>query len=333
MTTGTLQERMMTISRYFTREKWKNETGIFQYPRGKRRTDAVVEALEIAFEPTEFELKKELNLRGDDVVGNVYIVSVPAEDTFGGYFYLVLTCTDHVFVVQKLPEKATEMLNLVETEDTHAAASDNSATSDMVETSELSESEKTDIDSVKVANKNSEDVVASASEETEKVSENLEVLKKEVEDMLHFHPSSKREEEREKKRQVKRERVQLVIELAKEGRSQREIAKMSGTSQSTVCRILRDPDKALAPRKTTANKTEENQTRKKESDSKQRRNDETEKSTEKVNGEKEDKAKQKNLPCEKQVENDNTNGYENSPMINERKATDYSVVDEQDAGG
>ena len=64
--------------------------------------------------------------------------------------------------------------------------------------------------------------------------------------MLHFHPSSKREEEREKKRQVKRERVQLVIGLAKEGRSQREIAKMSGTSQSTVCRILRDPDKALA---------------------------------------------------------------------------------------
>ena len=177
---------MMTISRYFTREKWKNETGIFQYPRGKRRTDAVVEALEIAFEPTEFELKKELNLRGDDVVGNVYIVSVPAEDTFGGYFYIVLTCTDHVFVVQKLPEKATEMLNLVETEaeDTHAAASDNSATSDIVETSELSESEKTDIDSVKVANKNSEDVVASASEETEKVSENLEVLKKEVEDAL-----------------------------------------------------------------------------------------------------------------------------------------------------
>ena len=70
MTTGTLQERMMTISRYFTREKWKNETGVFQYPRGKRRTDAVVEALEIAFEPTEFELKKELNLRGDDVVAS-----------------------------------------------------------------------------------------------------------------------------------------------------------------------------------------------------------------------------------------------------------------------
>ena len=78
-------------------------------------------------------------------------------------------------------------------------------------------------------------------------------ITKEEQDMLHFHPSSKREEEREKKRQVKRERVQLVIELAKEGRSQREIAKMSGTSQSTVCRILRDPDKALAPRKTTAN--------------------------------------------------------------------------------
>lgn len=158
-------------------------------------------------------------------------------------------------------------------------------------------------------------------------------ITKEEQDMLHFHPSSKREEEREKKRQIKRERVQLVIELAKEGRSQRQIAKMAGTSQSTVCRILRDPDKALAPRKTTPNKPEENQTGKKESDSKQRRNDETEKSTEKINGEKEDKAKQKNLPCEKQVENDNTNGHENSLMMHERKATDYSVVDEQDAGG
>lgn len=157
-------------------------------------------------------------------------------------------------------------------------------------------------------------------------------ITKEEQDMLHFHPSSKREEEREKKRQVKRERVQLVIGLAKEGRSQREIAKMSGTSVYRMPHLKR-PDKALAPRKTTANKTEENQTRKKESDSKQRRNDETEKSAEKVNGEKEDKAKQKNLPCEKQVENDNTNGYENSPMINERKATDYSVIDEQDAGG
>lgn len=108
---------------------------------------------------------------------------------------------------------------------------------------------------------------------------------------------------------------------------------MVGTSQSTVCRILRDPDKALAPRKTTANKTEENQTGKKESDSKQRRNDETEKSVEKVNGEKENKVSQKNLSCKKQVENDNTNGYENSPMINERKAIDNSVMDKQDVGG
>lgn len=184
MTTETLQERVMTISRYFTREKWKNETGIFQYPRGKRRTDAVVEALEIAFEPTEFELKKELNLRGDDVVGNVYIVSVPAEDIFGGYFYLALTCTDHVFVVQQLPAKATEMLNLVETEAARTVTSDTSATSDMMETSEVAGLEKTEANSVKATNKNPEDVVASTSEETEKVPENLEVLKKEVEDAL-----------------------------------------------------------------------------------------------------------------------------------------------------
>ena len=127
--------------------------------------------------------------------------------------------------------------------------------------------------------------------------------------------------------------MQLVIELAKEGRSQRQIAKMVGTSQSTVCRILRDPGKALAPRKTTANKPEENQTGKTESDSKQRRNDETEKSVEKVNGEKENKVSQKNPSYKNQIENDNTNGYENLPMINERKAIGNSVIDEQDAGG
>lgn len=158
-------------------------------------------------------------------------------------------------------------------------------------------------------------------------------ITKEEQDMLHFHPSSKREEEREKKRQIKRERVQLVIELAKEGRSQRQIAKMAGTSQSTVCRILRDPDKALAPRKTTANKTEENQIGKKESDSKQSKRDESEKLVEKVNGEKEDKTNQKNLPCRKQVENDNTNRYKDSLMINERKAMESSVMAEQDTGG
>lgn len=158
-------------------------------------------------------------------------------------------------------------------------------------------------------------------------------ITKEEQDMLHFHPSSKREEEREKKRQIKRERVQLVIELAKEGRSQRQIAKMAGTSQSTVCRILRDPDKALAPRKTTENKTEENQIGKKESDSKQSKRDESEKLVEKVNGEKEDKTNQKNLPCRKQVENDNTNRYKDSLMINERKAMESSVMAEQDTGG
>ncbi len=108
---------------------------------------------------------------------------------------------------------------------------------------------------------------------------------------------------------------------------------MAGTSQSTVCRILRDPDKALALRKTTANKTEENQTDKKESDSEQNKRDESEKLVEKVNGEKENTVSQKNPSCKKQVENDNTNSYENSPMINERKSTACSVIDEQDAGG
>lgn len=36
MTKEALQERMTTLSRYFTRSKWKNEAGVFQYPRGKK---------------------------------------------------------------------------------------------------------------------------------------------------------------------------------------------------------------------------------------------------------------------------------------------------------
>ncbi len=179
MTTETLQERMMTISRYFTRAKWKNESGVFQYPRGKKRADAVAEALEIAFEPTEFALKKELNLRGDDIVGNVYIVAVPVDEIFGGYFYLILTCTDHVFVVQQLPEKAAEMLNLMENEAVADEVTDDTVISDVMETPET---EKTDI--VETVVKNSGDVAASSLEVTEKVSENLEALKKEVEDAL-----------------------------------------------------------------------------------------------------------------------------------------------------
>lgn len=67
--------------------------------------------------------------------------------------------------------------------------------------------------------------------------------------MLHFHPSSKREEEREKKRQLKRERVQLVIELAKEGRGQRQIAKMAGTSQSHGMPYFKRPGQSLCSEK------------------------------------------------------------------------------------
>lgn len=127
--------------------------------------------------------------------------------------------------------------------------------------------------------------------------------------------------------------MQLVIELAKEGRSQRQIAKRTGTSQSTVYRILREPDKALAPRKTTVNKSEKNQRDKKESNSKQSCKAEMETLAEKVNGEKEDKTNPQNLPYKNQIENDNTNGYENSPMINERETIGSSAMDKQDTGG
>lgn len=114
MTKETLQERMTTLSRYFARDKWKAESGFFQYPRGKKRTEAVAEALEIAFDPSEFAIKKELNLRGEDVVGSVFLVAVPTEGIFGGYSYLSLTITDHVFIVTQLPEKSVAALALLE---------------------------------------------------------------------------------------------------------------------------------------------------------------------------------------------------------------------------
>lgn len=114
MTKETLQERMTTLSRYFARDKWKAESGFFQYPRGKKRTEAVAEALEIAFDPSEFAIKKELNLRGEDVVGSVFLVAIPTEGIFGGYSYLSLTITDHVFIVTQLPEKSVAALALLE---------------------------------------------------------------------------------------------------------------------------------------------------------------------------------------------------------------------------
>ena len=104
---------MTTLSRYFARDKWKAESGFFQYPRGKKRTEAVAEALEIAFDPSEFAIKKELNLRGEDVVGSVFLVAVPTEGIFGGYSYLSLTITDHVFIVTQLP-KSIAALALLE---------------------------------------------------------------------------------------------------------------------------------------------------------------------------------------------------------------------------
>lgn len=80
----------------------------------EKRTDAVIEALEITFESSEFKLKKELNLRGDDVIGNIFLIAVNSEDVFGGHTYLSLTITDHVFVVTQLPEKSVEALMLLE---------------------------------------------------------------------------------------------------------------------------------------------------------------------------------------------------------------------------
>lgn len=53
-------------------------------------------------------------LRGEDVVGSVFLVAVPTEGIFGGYSYLSLTITDHVFIVTQLPEKSVAAFALLE---------------------------------------------------------------------------------------------------------------------------------------------------------------------------------------------------------------------------
>lgn len=98
------------VSRYFHRDKWKDEAGVFQYPRGKKRTDAILESLEIVFDKEEFTIEKELTLRGDNVLGNVFVISVVMDDKNA---YMALTITDHLFALMMLPDNCIEASSFI----------------------------------------------------------------------------------------------------------------------------------------------------------------------------------------------------------------------------
>lgn len=102
------------VSRYFHRDKWKDEAGVFQYPRGKRRIEAIMESLEIVFDKEEFSVEKELTLRGDNVSGNIFVVSVVMDDKKA---YMALTITDHLFALMVLPDNCIDSFSFIAKEE------------------------------------------------------------------------------------------------------------------------------------------------------------------------------------------------------------------------
>ena len=212
MTKETLQERMTTLSRYFARDKWKAKSGFFQYPRGKKRTEAVAEALEIAFDPSEFAIKKELNLRGEDVVGSVFLVAVPTEGIFGGYSYLSLTITYHVFIVTRLPEKSVAALALLENSGEKLADSIETYEPEHEEdvSMETDTKEKLEEESEKETSVEPETVV----KEAEPVKE---LLKKEMEEALRKEdPVKKTEGEKQIAENETTEEAEIMLDASKD---------------------------------------------------------------------------------------------------------------------
>lgn len=216
MTKETLQERMTTLSRYFARDKWKAESGFFQYPRGKKRTEAVAEALEIAFDPSEFAIKKELNLRGEDVVGSVFLVAVPTEGIFGGYSYLSLTITDHVFIVTQLPEKSVAALALLENSGEKLADSVETYEPEHEEdvSMETDTKEKLEEESEKESEKETSVEPETVVKEAEPVKE---LLKKEMEEALRKEePVKKTEEEKQIAENETTEEAEIMLDASKD---------------------------------------------------------------------------------------------------------------------
>lgn len=219
MTKETLQERMTTLSRYFARDKWKAESGFFQYPRGKKRTEAVAEALEIAFDPSEFATKKELNLRGEDVVGSVFLVAVPTEGIFGGYSYLSLTITDHVFIVTQLPEKSVAALALLENSGEKLADSVDSVETYEPEheedvSMETDTKEKLEEESEKESEKETSVEPETVVKEAEPVKE---LLKKEMEEALRKEdPVKKTEGEKQIAENETTEEAEIMLDASKD---------------------------------------------------------------------------------------------------------------------
>lgn len=188
------------VSRYFHRDKWKDEAGVFQYPRGKKRTDAIMESLEIVFDKEEFAVEKELTLRGDNVLGNVFVISVVMDDRNA---YMALTITDHLFALMMLPDNCIDAFSFM------AKAEEESDSLDQTKEEEAGKAEEDAIeannsDSLNL-NKEEKPTVETATEES--------LRDKSESDSFGVEPIDEKEAEKDRDESVEEEIDKMMEEL------------------------------------------------------------------------------------------------------------------------
>ena len=186
------------VSRYFHRDKWKDEAGVFQYPRGKKRTDAIMESLEIVFDKEEFAVEKELTLRGDNVLGNVFVISVVMDDKS---VYMALTITDHLFALMMLPDNCIDAFSFM------AKAEEESDYLDQTKVEEAGKAEETVIEAniSDSLNKEEKTTVETATEES--------LRDKSESDSFGVEPIDEKEAEKDRDESVEEEIDKMMEEL------------------------------------------------------------------------------------------------------------------------
>lgn len=186
------------VSRYFHRDKWKDEAGVFQYPRGKKRTDAIMESLEIVFDKEEFAVEKELTLRGDNVLGNVFVISVVMDDKS---VYMALTITDHLFALIMLPDNCIDAFSFM------AKAEEESDYLDQTKVEEAGKAEEAVIEAniSDSLNKEEKTTVETATEES--------LRDKSESDSFGVEPIDEKEAEKDRDESVEEEIDKMMEEL------------------------------------------------------------------------------------------------------------------------
>lgn len=185
------------VSRYFHRDKWKDEAGVFQYPRGKKRTDAIMESLEIVFDKEEFAVEKELTLRGDNVLGNVFVISVVMDDKSA---YMALTITDHLFALMMLPDNCIDAFSFM------AKAEEESDSLDQTKEEEAGKTEEAVIEANNSDSLNKEEkpTVETATEES--------LRNKSESDSFGVEPVDEKEAEEDREESVEEEIDKMLME-------------------------------------------------------------------------------------------------------------------------